>query len=150
MLDELGAAVHARIGDWIFGVDEVSQADAIKAELKRLGWQLAIAAQGFGGQLKALLDELGAGLIEVDASEVRAPEDLQAIAGELSKAGKTVGLAAAFDRDLEGQELSIAMAAEGKERKHQLAFGGPIDSAPVWASKIVVERLRRFLLKQNP
>ena len=148
MLDELEAQIRDRLGDWIYGVDGQSQANAIEQELSRLGWKISGIQFGLEDHLSKILAAIkdGRGQVQQLTMQMKL-NDIHKQAKELALED-SVGLAAQLLRQTENSQLRFSIISPNDEKQYHFSYGGQIDGGPEWASKIVADHLRRFLADQ--
>ena len=139
--------IRQRIGEFIFGVDEETIEDVTFNNLVNRGWSLALVEAGLGGELVRRFSK--AALTTVNGEIVSSPLNR----AELS--ARTLDLKSRFQADVliganltpgvEKQKLDVLLITPSEQKEFTHSYGGPPQNAPLWASNLTIDLVRRNL-----
>ena len=150
LLDEIEPVILAAVGEHVWARGETTWAEAIGAELDRLGWSLATRELGTGGALVTLLGG-PAWLARAEVVPARprgsGPSDPVRDAGEVrAAAASDVGLAVSVRARGKDTAVSVGVATPSRTaRRRSMAFlGGEIgrSRAAIAGAALLLETLR--------
>ena len=164
------AELRARVGRFIFGVDEETLEGVVMSQLSAGGLTLATVEAGTGGALSAMFGNIAGGGSVVRAADVYldlaslsadfpgAPADVEALARCAAEAtrqrvGAPVGLAVVTAPDalegVQGGGTAIVALADWGVRARRYGFGGNQGNAPEWVPNHALSMLWHLLLDRQ-
>lgn len=145
MISEVTRLISERLGDAIFGTDDILLESVALQHVQSLGWKLAVIESGMDGSLLARLTKAAGQPIE---SEIHisplSNDELEKRASAFHRshqAGMT--LAASLKPAGERQELHMVLITCSTEQVIERIYGGPPENAPLWAVNICLDEIRR-------
>lgn len=153
MIAEIEADIRQRLGQVIFGVDDDTLEGITLQAIAERGWSLACLEAGLGGALARRLARvqhpayLGGSRLEASPRALSRAVRLEALEEALENIRRQNNASAALGIALsitgEQQDLTIfILSPEGKE-EHHLVYGGQPGNAPLWATNMALDTLRR-------
>lgn len=151
LLSDLEAQARQRLGDWVYGVDDETLARAVLTEAAAQYKTLAVIEKGLGG---TLIKELtGQGNVFVGGEILNANVHTRPLPELTRQYTKDVKARLYLGVDLrttpEKHELEITILGLAREHNLSLSYGGGLQQAPLWASRLALSILRRELLKER-
>ncbi len=146
---ELEATVRQRLGEDVYGVDEESLESVVGRLLRGLDWRIGSIESGTAAALASALASAGdvfAGGIIVPSVE---DSDQDAFSWRIQP-GADVVVQLSLEQDRSRQRMRARFAGPFGEETMDRTYGGPLPNAPQWAVNIVLDRIRRILLKIGP
>lgn len=152
MLASLEAQVRQRLGDWIYGADDVTLARAVLLEAASQHKTLAVIEKGLGGAVIRHLTGQGNAFVggEILNATVSTPP-LSELTKQYTRDVKArLYLGVDLRATPEKHELEICILGLEREHNFSFSYGGHTNQAPEWASSLALSILRRELLKGHP
>lgn len=148
LLDKLEAELRARLGEFIYGVDDDSLERITLNLIKSREWQLVCLEGGSSGLLAASLGDQGPPFLEGRVLPATIAENLNLKLRQLMEDRQaTCGLALTIQRSSESIEIKGWLITPEFEDHFERSYGGPPESAAAWGVSLLLEKLRRRLLK---
>jgi competence/damage-inducible protein CinA-like protein len=148
-LARLQATIQERLGEDIYGIDEQSLEGALGRLLRERDWRIASIEAGTDGALASALasepDDFAGGLVLPflnDTAEDRLQEWQQ-------RCGAEVGIQVSLDEAGKRRRMRARILGPGIDETLERGYGGPLPSTPLWVVSIVLDHLRRILLKAD-
>ena len=172
LIEPLVQELNDRLGINIYGEAAETVEEVVLSLLGMHGMTLAIAEAGTGGELDGRLAAVPAaerlvvqisshtGWQALAADLELAPMDLlassladraEAAARQIRKSsGASVGLAVLSEADKEGRPtMAFGIVTPGSSHSQERGYGGPPDYVNKWAGTLILDRLRRWLLRRD-
>jgi competence/damage-inducible protein CinA-like protein len=146
-LDQMEAEVRARLGEAVFGTDEMTLPQAALAAVARRGWRLLTLESGSEGRLLAQLGDgnpafLSGQLLPSAIDDAVFDDELRLLqAARYAEAGLGLLLRPASDRLL----ARLILRTPAGEQSKSLSYGGPPANGALWAANMALDLLRREL-----
>ncbi|MGH2581961.1 MAG: competence/damage-inducible protein A [Anaerolineales bacterium] len=148
MLDDLEVEVRTRLGNWVFGGDEMTLGRSILTLLAGRGKTLAVIEKGLEGALVKGLAGEGDALVgeEVLKANLKTPVLVDLTAKYAAQLKADIHLGAELQTRDNKHELEIAVIGLDRPHHLSLSYGGHTDQAPSWAANVILSTLRRLLI----
>lgn len=148
LISGTAAILYERLGDAIFGEDEMTLEKSVAAALSAQNQRLAVVECGLSGEL---LRRLQSGGLPVEQAEVLPLQcNLQEIKDEMLRAAALSGvdfvLGASIQTGPERQILSLLLLKSGEFSETNRSYGGPPSMAQGWAVTNALDFLRRNII----
>lgn len=137
--------LRTRLGNWIYGADEETLEQVVRAHLASKGWRLCAVEAGLHGELLRRLSSLPDLMIrgEVLPNPI-APETLeQEIKDFVNQNGVEVGIGVTIHPSQQQQDIKIALITPEGNQSLNYSFGGPPAYAPRWAVNLCCDLIRK-------
>ena len=148
MLDDLEVEVRSRLGDWVYGSDEVTLGGSILTLLAGRDKTLAVIEKGLGAALVKGLAGEGNSLVgeEVLKATLKTPGLADLTTRYAAQVKADIHLGAELQTRDNRHELEIAVIGLDRPHHYSLSYGGHTDQAPSWAANVALTTLRRLLI----
>jgi len=146
---ELEATLRERLGEDVYGADEESLEGEVGRLLRGLGWRIGCLESGTAAALTSALASTG----NVFAGGLIVPSDRDL--GEVSLAwqmqpGADVMVQVSLEQDKARLKMHARFVGPFGEEVLDRSYGGPLPNASQWVVNIVLDRVRRILMKIEP
>jgi nicotinamide-nucleotide amidase len=147
MLWKMEATLQQRLGNIIYGTDEVQLEDVVLADLVEKGWRLKVFEAGTGNLLAKSLEGrhkcyLGG---EPLVAGPNAEELFSSLQRSLEAARAEIGLGMILEQGEGRSNLRIYLVTPNENKEVVRSYGGPPANAPIWGVSLALEALRRHL-----
>lgn len=146
MIQPVEEELRARLGDWVYGLDNETLESVALGTLASRNWSLVIIEAGLGGQLASRLAGVGSFTFEAGLVLPTQPdgEELKTALDNLRAAHHAeVGLAVRIIPGSERQEVQILLVTPDSTEEFTRPYGGPPDYTPRWATHHSLDLIRR-------
>ncbi len=146
LIQKIEADLRQRLGQWIYGADEVTLEGVALAAMTVKGWGLAVVEAGLGGKLIRRFAEAEGPFLGGEAlARLPSADDLLKIAaGFRLTHGADFCLGAALHPGESQQTLHLALINPDQEESLTRTYGGPPRMAPRWAVNVCLDLIRRL------
>jgi len=146
---ELEATLRERLGEDVYGADEESLEGEVGRLLRGLGWRIGCLESGTAAALTSALASTG----NVFAGGLIVPSDRDL--GEVSLAwqmqpGADVMVQVSLEQDKARLKMHARFVGPFGEEVLDRSYGGPLPNASQWVVNIVLDHVRRILMKIEP
>lgn len=149
LIEKMAAILRQRVGDAIYGQDDISLVQAVHLEFAKRGWRLAVVESGLSGTLIRHLAQAGFSSEYLTITSTTDPEKLRSETMKLSAdSSPQVSAAVLYQPGADQQLLDLYITAAEKTFHKQRSYGGPPSMGPAWAETIALDELRRLFLTQ--
>jgi nicotinamide-nucleotide amidase len=149
MLDNMASEVSLRLGDRIFGEDQVSLEEIAVKKIKETGLKAEIFHQGLGVKFETRLvtanfpeNNIHSILNKID---LKNKDDCNSLTENYSKQGSTLIMIACLFENGEQHKLFLKLETPTKQLTDSVSYGGPPELSQDWAANQVFDFLRRNL-----
>ena len=146
---DLEATLRQRLGEDIYGADEESLEGEVGRLLRGLGWRIGCLESGTAAALASALASTGSafagGMIlpsDRDLSEVSLAWQIQP--------GADVMVQVSLEQDKARLKMHARFVGPFGEAALDRSYGGPLPNASQWVVNIVLDHVRRMLLRIEP
>jgi nicotinamide-nucleotide amidase len=146
MIAELLEKIRPRLGESLYGIDNVSLDQIVKEKLAKRGWRISAIECNLGGKLKEVLQKMQLPVNQVKiVDEQCTQEDISLSLKELQNTfGTEVGLGIVLRPQAEKQTLNITLITKSNGTKEMTcSWGGPPQNALLWAINTALDFTRR-------
>lgn len=146
MIEEVEKKVQDRLGNWIFGADQVTLEQAALMHLKLKGLTLAVVEAGLDGELIHRLASVSGPFLGGKLLTKRLNSDnLVGITETYRKTnGAEIGLGVTLHFGNERQKIILALVTPEGTRTVPLSYGGPPGYASTWAVNQSLDLVRKL------
>jgi nicotinamide-nucleotide amidase len=147
MIEKTVQAIYQRLGEHIYGEDDVTLEKVIQQKLNEHGWSLAVLECNFNQAILKQLQPLGFddNRFQVVAQPCDEAELQRQTAQLQQKLGSDVALGASVQPDGERQALTLVLFTPHGVKTSQRFYGGPSTMGLTWATNTALDFLRRNL-----
>lgn len=148
MIATIEATLRERLADRIYGVDQETLESAALNLVAAAGWRLAVVEAGAGGVLTGSLAAVeGDAFIggEVLTGPTSPEVGRRALDQILAEHGAEVGLLLLMRSHQTQHEIDLSLRWPGGSKDWQRSYGGAPPNAPLWATSLGLDYLRRSL-----
>ena len=148
MIATIEATLRERLADRIYGVDQETLESATLTLVSAAGWRLAVVEAGAGGVLTGSLAAVeGDAFIggEVLTGPTSPEVGRRALDQILAEHGAEVGLLLLMRSSQAQHEIDLSLRWPGGSKDWQRSYGGAPPNAPLWATSLALDYLRRSL-----
>ena len=172
LIEPLVQEINDRLGINIYGEAAETVEEVVISLLGMHGTTLAIAEAGTDGELEGRLAAVPAAerlvvqmsshagwqslaadlrLVPMDLLASSLADRAEAAARQIRKnSGASVGLAVLSEADTEGRPtMAFGIVTPGSSQSQERGYGGPPDYVNKWAGTLILDRLRRWLLRRD-
>lgn len=146
MIQLLEQELRQRLGDWIYGVDQVTLEQVALQHLQEKCWNLVIVEAGLQGELiRRLSGTTGAYKAGESLANQLSPQEVANYTRAYRQSQSAeVGLGVALYPGQNKQEITIIVITPEGEQQFNRSHGGPPEYAPLWATNLSLNILRRL------
>ncbi len=146
MIAKLQQEIEKRLGENIYGADQVTLEDALASKLSERGWQMAAFECGLQGALTQSLSRNKPAFAGTEAQTELCEPDLQERLEELRKRFEAeVGLSALLVPGDGRQVLHLSLLTPEDLKENERSYGGAPQNAAQWAAHMALDFARRNL-----
>lgn len=151
LIESVVAILKARLGDAIYGADEITLEKVVAEALTALKLKLSVAECGLHGELVQRLEKGGSPLAQVLQLSDHCPDsDLKAKMSSLAEpSAALLVLGVSLQAGLEKQSLTLLLLQSGIFTEQTRSYGGPPSMSPAWAVTNALDFLRRNIIDHN-
>ncbi|MEA3350686.1 MAG: molybdopterin-binding protein [Chloroflexota bacterium] len=146
LIQTIEAEIRARIGHWIYGVDDDTLQGAAAKSLLNRGWKLAVVEANLGARLLRRLasnnDVFAAG--EVLSQPPSLDELTQTVRQMCDNHQAQVGIGVLLIPGETQQTMHLVLLSPEEEKQIKRTYGGPPQMAPLWAVNLCLDLLRKL------
>ncbi len=154
LIRQVESQVRDRLGNWIYGADQVTLEEVALQALNKQGWTLAVIEAGLGGELIRRL-ATGSSNQETGLSStfrggemltnLPTPGELTASVAAYQQARQVeVCLGVAIHPGPEKQDVHLVLITPDGQQQLTRPYGGPPEYAPRWALNHSLDMLRKL------
>lgn len=146
LIKPIETTLRQRLGEWIYGADQVTLEEVAMRAVARQGWKLVVVEAGLQGNLIRRLAAIEAPFLGGEMlTETPNLEELQDFTEAYRQArGADAGLGVAIVPEGEKHDVLLVLITPERTRKFARPFGGPPEYAPRWAFHHSLDMLRRI------
>ncbi len=146
MIQLVEQELRQRLGDWIYGVDQVTLEQVALQRLQEKAWKLVIVEAGLQGELiRRLCGTVGVYKAGESLPNQPSPQEVTDYTRAYRQSHSVeVGLGVAIYPGREKQEITIIVITPDGEQQFNQSYGGPPEYAPHWAANHSLNILRRL------
>jgi molybdopterin-biosynthesis enzyme MoeA-like protein len=146
MIQEVEQQVRQRLGDWIYGADQLTLEQAALNHLSSKGWNLAVIEAGLNGELIHRLASIKHPFVsgKVLVSPLKLDTLVELVEEHQQAHDVDVALGVTIHAGTERQEVSLVLITPDEKRERILPYGGPPGYAARWAVNQSLNLIRKL------
>jgi nicotinamide-nucleotide amidase len=145
MMAPIIARIYERVGEHIYGMDDLSLENAVQKKLQENNAVLNINEQGLEGMLANRLQHAGIEFYYPPKNGWDTTKIVNNIGDDISSKKQHIQLTAIFTPGTERQNLDLRILSDGKLYETNRSYGGPPLMGRTWAINTALDYLRRML-----
>jgi competence/damage-inducible protein CinA-like protein len=138
--------IRQRLGEWVYGADQVTLEEVALQAIENKGWSLAVVEAGLSGNLIRRLAAVQGPFMGGEVlTEVPSVEKLEKSTETYMKSRKAdVGLGVAIQPGAKKQDVYLALITPESKEQYTRPYGGPPEYAPRWALHHSLDVIRKL------
>jgi nicotinamide-nucleotide amidase len=151
MLKSVEDMVRARLGNWIYGVNDQTLQEVALNRVASLGWNLGVLEAGLNGRLTQKLASVEGPFIGGEVlTQVPEPAILKTLTRDF-RASRRADIALGLSLYPSGakQDILMIMITPLDEKTISRSYGGPPQLAPYWAVNLGLDWIRKLKKKDE-